>query len=66
MSICPSSLGPLNIQKYIMLNKVIINIQHNRKRVFKTCICTAVQRQKAASAYYTSKQILPLVSAEPR
>ena len=46
------------------MNKVIIYIQHNQKRVFKTCICTAVQRQKAASAYYTSKHILPLVSAE--
>ena len=30
----------------------------------KTCICAAVQRQNAASAYFTSKQILPLVSAE--
>ena len=48
------------------MNKVIIYIQHNKKRVFKTCICTEVQRQKAASAYYTSiyKHILPLVSAE--
>ena len=41
-----------------------IYIQHNQKRVFKTCICTAEQRQNAASAYYTSKQILPLDSAE--
>ena len=46
------------------MNKVIIYIQHNQKRVFKTCICTAGQRQKAASAHYTSMQILPLVSAE--
>ena len=46
------------------MNNVIIYIQHNQKRVFKTCICTTVQRQKAASAYYTSKHILPLVSAE--
>ena len=27
-------------------------------------ICTAVQGQNAASAYFTSKQILPLVAAE--
>ena len=26
-------------------------------------MCTAVQRQNAASAYFTSRQILPLVSA---
>ena len=70
MSICPSSFGPSNIQKYkihntlVIMNKVIIYIQHNQKRVFKTCICTAVQKQNAASTYYTSKQILPLVSAE--
>ena len=44
------------------MNIVIIYIQHNQKRVFK--IYTAVQRQKAASAYYTSKQILSLVSEE--
>ena len=46
------------------MNKVIIYIQHNQKRVFKTCICSAVQRQKAASAYYTTKHILTLDSAE--
>ena len=46
------------------MSKVIIYIQHNQKRFFKTRICTAVQRQKAASAYYTSKHILPLVYAE--
>ena len=44
------------------MNKVIIYIQHNQS--LKHVICTAVQRQKAASAHYTSKQILPLVSAE--
>ena len=25
------------------MNKIIIYIQHNQKRVFKTCICTAVR-----------------------
>ena len=44
MSICPSSLGPLNIQIYkihntqVIMNKVIIYIQHNQKRVFKTYV----------------------------
>ena len=46
------------------MNQVIIYIQHKQKRVFKTCICAVVQRQKAASAYFTSKKILHLVSAE--
>ena len=49
---------------YVIMNKVIKYIQYNQKRVFKTCIFSAVQRPKAASAHFTSKQILLLAFAE--